>query len=499
MMNRIKRGRHSHWCLLLPTIVILITASMAAISASAETTDMPAWLEPRGLSTIELVGLLPEASLQETIISYGGGSGIVVYESGSRNGNALVVTTKIYPRFYERSWAPNNALTIFGCLGQTPNFDHMGSVVPAATLRVYDHGGTEVTSEITFMRVTRMDARQPLANTTQYVRYPTVDYGSGTPNPLPMGPDGLDIPANGGCQIWIAGANYYPLTGVFTLTLEPSIQATVLETQQATFQTYIGVGNLGIFQPLMNQMRSTYPDRDTRIPLSVPEEANYLLVKYPPMAGDAYADSGEGSYLNADRLSGGTYRLAKNIVDLSNNLTFSGGFPAQVAWQDADQAPGSAFLPVMRSPSQLASPEFVLPDSIAYNPCFTRGNCGPSILQQIYNARMTLEIMYLSVTKPVRGGKWVPLKMAGPSWSPSVRDPALIAPEPAVPPVKNAGTSPGIVRLPADPHSTFFPLVVKSKQRTFLPVIVISDLEEEPTGCPCGWFDNSGRMLGFWP
>jgi hypothetical protein len=372
MMNRIKMGQHSRWFLLLPMIAILITAALTSASVSAETTEMPAWLEPRGLSVIELVGLLPETSLQGTIISYGDGSGIVVYESGSRNGDTLVVTTKIYPRFYQRSWAKNNALTIFGCLGQIPYFDHMGSVVPASTLRVYSSSGREVTSEITSMSITRMGTRQPLANTTQYVRL-------------------------------LPGANYYPLTGVFTLTLEPSIHATVLKTQQATFRTYIGVGNVGIFQPLMNQMRSNYPDRDTRITLSVPEQANYFLVKFPPMAGDAYADSGEGSYLNADRLSGGTYRLAKNIVDLSANLIFSAGFPARIAWQDAGQAPGSVFLPVLRSPSQLAAPEYVLPANIAYNPCFTQGNCGPTVLQQIYNAQMTLEIMYLGVTKPVRG------------------------------------------------------------------------------------------------
>jgi hypothetical protein len=359
--------------------------------------------------------------------------------------------------------------------------------VPASTLRVYEGTGREVTSEITAMSITRMATRQPLANTTQYVRYPKVEYGPQKPNELPIGPEGLNIPPNGGCRILLPGADYYPLTGVFTLTLEPSIQATVLETQQATFRTYIGVGNVGIFQPLMNQLRSRYPDRDTRIPLSVPAQANYLLVKYAPMAGDAYADSGESSYLNASRLSGGTYRLAKNIVDLSTNLIFSAGFPAQVAWQDADQASGSVFLPVMRGPSQLAAPEYVLPDNIAYNPCFTQGNCGPAVLEQIHNAQMTLEILYLSVTKPVSGGQWVPLKMAGPGWSPSTQDAAPIAPKLRAHVVEGVDTALSAVDAPTETHNTFLPLIFFT-----LP-------EEEPTGCPCGWFDSSGRMLGFWP
>lgn len=487
MTNRIKIVQHRRWCLLLPMIVLLITASVTATSASAETTEMPAWLEPRGLSVIELVGLLPEASLQGTIVSYYDGSGIVAYESGSRNGNTLVITTKVYPRFYQRFWAPNNALTVFGCLGQTPYFDHMGSVVPASTLRVYDSSGREVTSEIMFMNITRMETRQPLANTTQVVRYPIVEYGPQRPNELPIGPEGLNIPANSGCQILLPGANYYPLTGVFTLTLEPAIQATVLETQQATFQTYIGVGNLGIFQPLMNQMRSRYPDRDARIPLQIPEQANYFLVKYPPMDGDAYADLQEDLYLNANRLSGGTYRLAKNVVNLSANLVFSAGFTAQVAWQDADQVPGSLFLPVMRGPSQLTGLEYILPDSIAYNPCFTQGNCGPSVLQQIHDAQMTLEILYLSVTRPVSGGQWVPLRMVGPSWSPSTRDPAPAAPDLGGHVVDSVDTVVSAVSATTDTHTTF------------LPLILFTPSEEEPTGCPCGWFDNSGRMLGFWP
>jgi hypothetical protein len=45
-----------------------------------------------------MAGQVPDHNLQGTILSYGDFDGIVVYESGSRQGNQVVVTTTIYPR-----------------------------------------------------------------------------------------------------------------------------------------------------------------------------------------------------------------------------------------------------------------------------------------------------------------------------------------------------------------------------------------------------------------
>ncbi len=460
--------------------------TVSADPAPREMAAMPDWLEPRGLSIVELVGQVPEQYLQGMILSYGTGRGIVVYESGTRSGNTVELTTTIYPR---RKIASDGVdLTIFGCLGQSPSSDHPGSVVPESTLRVYDRYGAEVTSEINFMAITRMGTLQPLANSTAAFRYPEDLYGPGLDYELPLDPDGLSIPSNGGCRIRIRGANYYPMTGVFTLEVAPSVQASVVGSQRATFKSYIGVGNVGIFTPLMEQMWAIYGHRNWRIPLDVPQGANYFLLKFPAMAGDPYTDQSSGPpYLNASRPAGGTYRLAKNITDLSTDLTFSAAFPVKRFWQDADQAPGSSFLPVFTNPDQLEAPEYVLPAGIAYNNCFTQGNCSSSILQQIYNTEMSLEIVYLAVDRPRTGGEWVSLKMAGPRWSPSslAITPVTLDREGLA--MGNTSSTQLILDSPAASHTMF------------LPIIMSSTREEAPTGCPCGWFDDRGRMLGFWP
>lgn len=494
--NRVRKRQRTRIYLLaltvlLASLIAVVTRASSPGSASADSVPqgiavMPDWLEPRGLSIVELVGQVPEQYLQGMILSYGTGRGIVVYKSGSRTGNTVELTTTIYPR---RKIASDGAdLTIFGCLGQSPSSDHPGSVVPDSTLRLYDRYGADVTSEINFMAITRMGTLQPLANSTAAFRYPEDLYGPGLDYELPLGTDGLAIPSNGGCRIRIRGANYYPMTGVFTLEVAPSVQASVLGSQRASFKSYIGVGNVGIFTPLMNQMSETYGQRHWRIPLTVPEGADFFLLKFPPMAGDPYTDQSSGPpYLNASRPTGGTYRLAKNIINLSTDLTFSAVFPVRRFWQDADQVPGSRFLPVFGNPDQLEAPEYVLPAGIAYNNCYTQGNCSSSVLQQIYNAEMSLEIVYLAVHRPRTGGQWVSLKMVGPSWSPSSMASAPVASDWPGRATGNANTPQLVLDPPVTTHTTFLPLIMSS-----IP-------EEEPTGCPCGWFDDRGRMLGFWP
>jgi hypothetical protein len=476
--------RQTRWYLLVAIVAMLTGLAVTVAWASTEdTAATPDWLEPRGLSVIELVGQVPDTYLQGTILSYGDWAGIVVYESGTRTENTVVVRTIIYPRY--TVVPPNDlALTMFGCLGQTPHYDHMGSVVPSSTLRVYDSSGREVTAEITYMRIARMDTQLPTANSSYPFRYPQVDFGLGSPNPLPIGPNGLSVPANSGCWIRISGANYYPLTGVFTLNLEPSVRASVLGTQQGTFQSYIGPGGVGIFQPLMSQLRKAYPDRHGRIPLNIPARTNYFVLKFPPMPGDPYTDA-ELPYRNAGRLSAGTYRLSG--TGLSTDMVFSAAFPVQTAWRDADQAPGSKFLPVMANLPELAPLEYVLPAGIAWNSCFTQGNCPSDILRQIHDAVMSLEIVYLSVSKPASGGEWVSLQMAGPAWSPT-----------------NLGGSAEGLDFVAAPDTSAraaiaFSETSTSTHRIFLPFVSGGSREELPTGCPCGWFDPLGRMLGFWP
>jgi hypothetical protein len=468
----------------LPVVALLMSLSLASTWATASPVIQFTWLEPRGLSVVELVGQIPDEHLQGTILSYGDMDGIVVYESGSRVGDTVVITTKIYTRYSTPHWAPGHKLTTFGCLGQSPHFDHLGSVVPPSTLRVYDAGGTEVTSEIEHMFIANMDLKQPSTNSSDPFRYlPEIHYGVGGDLPLPMGPEGLEIPPNSGCQILIFQADYYPLTGVFTLELEPSVRASVLGTQQATFQSYIGPGSLGIFQPLMEQLRAEYPDRHDRIFLSAPAGADFFLLKYPAMPGDPYTDSHlePPPYYNAHRLSSGTYRLSKGSGELSLNLTVSAGYPLAASWRDADQSSGSTFLPLLEAPTELAPPEYVIPVGLASDRCFLEGNCSSEILEQIYNAQMELDIVYLRVTRPVVGGQWIPLQMAGPAWSPSATGSLRSV-------LESADVDISI------PHFGIY----TETYHVFLPLVATSD-GEMPPGCPCGWFDALGRMLDFYP
>jgi hypothetical protein len=118
---------------------------------------------------------------------------------------------------------------------------------------------------------------------------------------------------------------------------------------------------------------------------------------------------------------------------------------------------------------ELAPPEYVLPVGISYNDCFTQGNCSADILQQIYDAKMGLEIIYLKVIPPALEGQWVRLRVAGPGWSPA-----------------NATTE----------HSSGG---AQPYQRALLPLIAGEPRSEKPQGCPCARFDNVGRMLELVP
>jgi hypothetical protein len=199
------------------------------------------------------------------------------------------------------------------------------------------------------------------------------------------------------------------------------------------------------------------------------------------MPGDAYTDTHWDGLNNADRLSSGTYRLEGD--ELGSDLTISAAFPTEVAWKDADLASGSTFLPTMRHPTVMALPEYVVPAGVSFHSCFVEGGCPVSVLEQVYNASMSMEITYLSITRPGTYGDWIPLKMAGPAWSPPGG--ATSATLAGVEDSGAAGT--GIPRGPSAEYFSYFPYI---SNEIYDPI---------PTNCACGWFDIYGAMLGFAP
>lgn len=466
-------------------ILLLLAAGSTAtaeqdlgVVAAPSVPGYPDWLEARGLSLVDLVGQVPEDVLQGTILSYGSDTGVVVYGSGTRMGNRVVATTTIYPRVFERSWAPNGQYTQFACLGQKPIFDHLGAAVAETILRVYTHAGVDVTGEIQYMYLERTGTAQPLAGSLLFNRYPEDAYGPWKPYPLPMQPDGLHIPPNSGCRIQIPGKDYYPLTGVFTIVDVPDVLVTVIASQAATFQSYIGPGEVGIFEPLMQQLRSRYPNRHGRIVLDIPAGASHFMLKFPAMPADPFADQDEGGYRNAPRLTGGTYRLSGNGY-LSANMTNSAAFPFGTAWRDQDQAPGAEFLPPIEHPGEMAPPEHIIPEGVAYNACFTRGDCPTAILEQIHNDVMSLEIVYLSIGHPATGG-WVPLRQAGPAWTPGEGR---------------------FVRVDERARVTEGPgggKALTGDNLVYVPFVAYAAEESAPGNCPCGWFDEQGQMLDYY-
>ena len=423
----------------------------------------PPWIEPRSLNITNLVGQVPDSLLQGVIISSYPWDGIVLFESSSLSGDTMVITTTIHGRLHY--WG-----TTLGCLGQVPRSDEMGSAVPQSYLRVYTPGGTEVTSQITGGSYWPATLTQPLAGTATWQgRYDSL------PLTISHSDQGLELPANVGCDLHLSGS-YTELTGVFTLPRPELVEGQrpvaapavdVVSTQSAIYWSYIGVGEVGRFRPLMDQMQARYPERHTYIGMSIPPDANYVFAVYQPMPGDYTGQPYDASDPNRSLPSAGTTRLRAS--NLSGDLANFGAFPLQVTWQDADLTSGSTtYLPALRNPSKFTAPEFVIPPGVLYDDCFIFGTCSNDVLTTIYNTHAPITLVYLSVSAPTAGCELIPLKFAGPYWEP--------AEENLTPPAGMAASgSPGT-------HTIYLPALSKSP-----------DLSQ----CPCGYFNAEGQMIGY--
>jgi hypothetical protein len=140
----------------------------------------------------------------------------------------------------------------------------------------------------------------------------------------------------------------------------------------------------------------------------------------------------------------------------------------------------------MTNSCELAPMEYVIPAGVPYNDCYTRGDCPPDVLEQLYDTEMSLEIIYLSVAEPQAGGGWVSLRMAGPEWEPG---------DPGGSPLQDTSASNGT--LPASLQTG--PEGTTMNHRIYIPFMTGGSERTEPTDCPCGWFDTSGRMLYYLP
>lgn len=426
----------------------------------------PDWLEPRGLNVVDLVGLVPEAHLQDAVVAYNG-AGILQYLSGSREGRKVTVRVRAFPQYW-------NGSTHISCLGQTASHDEWPSPVPASAARIYA-GERDITSSVTYLEYWSTGQIKPERNPTQNPAQRYAKQANGNPS---FTNDGrVEIPANSGCILSLSG-EHENVTATFTFQSESVIAVETLGSQAFSFKSYIGPGGAGYLDSLRNQMQARWPGiRHDKFGLDIPVDADYVLVTYPPnpVTVNPWTEVAK----NLPQPSGGTYRLARNANNvLSVDHIHTAGLPIHGQWQDADQAAGTTFLPFFADATILASPEYFLPAGFSYDPCMTNGGCSEDLLKRIYEATMSMEIHYYRIMRTGVGLDRIPLKQVGPAWSAG----------------RSGAVGPIAERLvsgrTANAATVYLPLIGKAQP---------PPEPDDPTGCPCGWFDNLGRMLDYIP
>lgn len=480
----------------------LLEANLSTVGASASGID---WLEPRGLSIIDLVGQVPEAYLRGSIISYTPGYGILRYESGYRNGDTVVITAKVEPRYII---AGNWNGTMFGCLGQPARIDQLGTVSPPSTVRLYN-GAVEVTRQVDLYTYVPSGLIKPIRNPQQSEWENQYRYPESALLKSQFTADGaLILPGNMGCEIIMSYKNYRELTAVFTLQSPVVINVEVVGTQTFTFHSYLGVGYAGLLQPLVNQLRSRFGERHEKFDLNIPAQADYLWLNFPAMPVDMYTQFPGNPTGNVDRPIGGTYRI-DGPSGLSVDHVSSKGLPLGGNWKDMDLAYGAVYLPYIQG-NKLAAPEYFVPAGVSYHPCMLQGNCSPALLEQIYNTPMTMTAVYLKVERTGCGLQIVPLRLVGPGWSPPrtagvletpiqrweevwetpIRQWELTASSNEVTTAVVQGD--GAIKIFSAPNYFVYLPAASKNFCAVSPEVVCAQR-------PCGWMTNDGRMVDFVP
>jgi len=426
--------------------------------ALAARADTPPWVEPRALNIVE-----------GNIVAFSHIGGLALFASSERDGGLLRVNVRLYPRTYASGEVCTTAFTL---LGHRAARDRMGSSVPEMWVRLYD-GDTELTSHINWGLYVDPALSLPLSGSSQMVRYPEHSTTS-----MVVESNGLKVPANYGGEYGLDG-DYAELSAIFTL-VQPtkSPQVTYLGSQEATYRSYIGPGEVGAFRLLMEQLRDEFEDRHDPIMLNIPSGANYIMFSYPPSPFCPW-----NIERNLQRPEGGPVRLSPGQGMLSQDLTHGGAFPLNVAWQDADQVLYDPYLSLLYGIDRITPPEHVVLAGTPYDPCFLRGDCGGPVLDAIYEATATIRIIYLHVEPTYSGLQALSLRMADDSWSPSLG----ATPDPCETQTIAPSPTPRLYRV-------YLPLILKG---------TAADPAPTPTAegeRPLGFFDSAtGQMVGYWP
>lgn len=484
-----RRGHHrfyvSGFLLFLLFVVglqIPLDAQPQAVQAAARVNAVESavaqidWLEPRGITIASLAGLVPEDHLRDAIISYRPGDGLVQYVSGQRNGSTVTIQAKLTPRYltYE-----GDVMTQVGCLGQTGVYDEWMGAAPAAKMRVYS-AGTEITTRAvdfvyTYAAQKHPDGIDPDPDNF-YFRYAKYQGP-----PTFTGDGALDVQANMGCTITLRG-RHGNLTAEFTMQDSSPIQVEVMGSETFPFHSYIGVGNAGQLNELREQMQRRHGSRHEKFTLSPPEGADYFLVAFPPTPAEPYPVTMADD--NVPLPASGTYRIGREDNTLSVDHVASMAMPLRGQWQDADQSDGS-YLKFFANGTRLAAPEYFIPTGVPYQSCMRFGGCSEAVLDQVFNTEMQMTIYYYRVTRVADVLTRIPLRAVGSRWESSAQQSNAIT-------ASAQRQQDGVVYLP---------LVRNPVKPTPLPTATPKPNvpDDNPEGCPCGWFDSIGRMFDYIP
>ncbi|HHX44503.1 MAG TPA: hypothetical protein GX714_11025 [Chloroflexi bacterium] len=309
------------------TVLICLVAITPATRAQG-----PSWVEPRALSIVDIAGQVPDEALQGAFVSYSGLAGISQFTGSRRAADGLEIDVEMSARVFTEN---GQVLTRLPLLGVRPFQDHMSSAAPASTLFLFEDG-QPLTADIVRLNYLEPALAQPAVGSGPPDRYPDLERSIAAPERDGLG---IRIPANWGGELVITG-DHPVITGTFRLDPLNIPRVTLLGTQEATFQSFIGdfsPGDEGILGELVAQIyrHCQRDEAHPRIPLNPPAGTNYVLFIYPPTPVDPY--DLDPDRRNVDRPTTGTLRLAPDEAMLSINLVHSGGFPLRVAWQDADQ------------------------------------------------------------------------------------------------------------------------------------------------------------------
>lgn len=470
------------WRRFLATLMVLGILLVPSTPAWADepmtpaATEQVSWLEPRGLSIIDLVGLVPEDHLKDTILTWHSGGGLLQYLSGTRSGDTVTVNVKVAPRYYTDG---RNSVSIFSCLGKPSLADEWTVAVAPASMRVYD-GGTEVTSQVeTNMSYVPAGQNPPTTSASGWWRY---EFAWGTATTFNT--DGsIQVPANMGCQYKIPGKRT-TLTAQFVVQTTNYITVEDLGSEAFIFHSYIGVGDAGHFGRLNSQMAGRFGNRHDKFQLSPPSGTDYLLVKYPPTPVDPYMGRGGDETnisINIDQPSSGSYRLVGSGNTLSVDHVNSMAIPLAGQWQDADQS-GGTYLKFFSNAGRIAVPEYFVPDGVPYDACMRNGGCSNDLLDYIYHKEMSMTVYYYRIGRIAEGLTRLPLKQVGPSWKPG-----------SVAASAEADVLAATVNKTEQAESIYLPYVSVAPA----PPKILDDGDR--SGCPCGWFDGYGRMFDYVP